>query len=123
VSIETTKNLEFLERCDKGIRREVEILATNGIETDESCEGTKGHSYSEPTVTFHGDKIEGFRALAIALQHGLKPVKLARYWSIENGEPVGPHWEMTFIHPDGGGTHPVEQGDGKIVFEWGPISR
>jgi hypothetical protein len=49
-------------------------------------------------VRFHGQREEGFKALAIVLQNGLKPSKLARIWTIEDGEPVGPDWEMTFTH-------------------------
>lgn len=82
---------------DPGICEEVRVLYENGIETTESCEGGPGHSFPEPTVRFRGDKAEGFRALGIALQNGLKVSELRRYWSIEGGEPVGPEWEMTFF--------------------------
>jgi len=81
---------------DSGIRHEVRVLSDNGIETTESCEGGNGHSFAEPTVRFAGSHAEGFRALGIALQHGLKVAELRRYWSIQDGEPVGPYWEMTF---------------------------
>src|SRR5580704_4865893 len=74
-----------------------ELLVKNGVEAFESCEGGEGHAFYEPTVRFHGSHAEGFRALAIALQHGLKVCELRRYYSIEDGEPVGPHWEMTFL--------------------------
>lgn len=82
---------------DKGIEREVEILVRGGIETFESCEGGTGHAYPEPTIRFHGKRSEGFKALAIALQSGLKPSKISRIWTVEDGEPVGPYWEMTFF--------------------------
>lgn len=82
---------------DTGICREVRVLWENGVETTESCEGGPGHPFPDPTVRFSGSKAEGFRALGIALQHGLKVDELRRYWSIEDGEPVGPYWEMTFI--------------------------
>jgi hypothetical protein len=82
---------------DAGICREVRVLWENGVETTESCEGRPTHAFSEPTVRFRGSKAEGFRALGIALQHGLKVSELRRYWSIEDGEPVGPEWEMTFV--------------------------
>ncbi len=36
-------------------------------------------------------------ALSVALQHGLRVCELRRYYSVEDGEPVGPHWEMTFL--------------------------
>lgn len=82
---------------DGRIRDVVRILHDNGIETFESCEGGKGHAFHEPTVRFHGGKGEGFRALAIALQHGLRVSELRRYYDLIDDEPVGPHWEMTFL--------------------------
>jgi hypothetical protein len=85
------------ENLDAGIRSVVELLSRNGVETFESCEGGDGHSFHEPTVRFHGSHAEGFRALSVALQHGLNVCNLRRYYSIEDGEPVGPHWEMTFL--------------------------
>lgn len=81
---------------DSGIAPAVRVLVNCGVETFESCEGGKGHCFPEPTVRFHGGQGEGMRALGIALQHGLKPTAVRRYWSIEDGEPHGPHWEMTF---------------------------
>jgi hypothetical protein len=86
-----------LEGLDAGILPIVQILTENGVETFESCEGGNGHAFPEPTVRFHGNHAEGFRALAVALQHGLRVCELRRYYSIEDGEPVGPHWEMTFL--------------------------
>jgi hypothetical protein len=83
-------------QVDRGIAREVKILFENGIETTESCEGGPGHPFPEPTVTFCGDQAQGFRALAIARQHGLKVSELRRVWTIIDGEPVGPEWDMTF---------------------------
>ena len=91
---------EYSPPLDKGIRHEVEILVEGGIETYESCEGGIGHCFPEPTVRFHGERSEGFKALAIALQNGLKPSNLRRLWTIIDGEPVGPDWEMTFTHFD-----------------------
>ena len=49
---------------DAGIRKEVDVLSRNGIETFESCEGGDGHAFFEPTIRFHGDQSEGFKALA-----------------------------------------------------------
>jgi hypothetical protein len=95
-----TKHIESaiqLDRLDAGILPVVQILRENGVETFESCQGGEGHAFYEPTVRFHGSHAEGFRALSIALQHGLRVCELRRYYSIEDGEPVGPHWEMTFL--------------------------
>lgn len=86
-----------LENLDEGIRSVVELLIKNGVETFESCEGGEGHAFHEPTVRFHGSHAEGFRALAVALQHGVRVCELRRYYSVEDGEPVGPRWEMTFL--------------------------
>lgn len=84
-----------VRRIDAGIRHAVEILSRAGIETFESCEGGPGHSFPEPTIRFHGDSAEGFRALAVALQNGLPVAELRRYYSIVRGEPHGPEWEIT----------------------------
>lgn len=82
---------------DPGIADAVQTLQKHGIETFESCEGGEGHSFPEPTIRFHGEKSEGFRALAVATQHGLRVAGLRRYWDIIDGEPVGPHWELTLV--------------------------
>lgn len=85
-----------VKRVDKGIAREVRVLWEAGIETIESCQGGKGHPFPEPTVRFAGDQSEGFKAVAIALQHGLRVDQLRRYYTVIGGELVGPYWEMTF---------------------------
>ncbi len=90
----------FEPPLDKGIEKAVNILHNAGIETYESCEGGKGHSYAEPSIRFHGERSEGFRALAIALESALPVKKLSRIWTIEDGEPVGPKWELTFRKKD-----------------------
>jgi hypothetical protein len=81
---------------DAGIRDAVRILIENGIETFQSCQGGAGHAYSEPTIEFCGGYEAGFRALAVAMTFGLRVSELRRVWSMQNGEPVGPHWAMTF---------------------------
>jgi hypothetical protein len=82
---------------DPGIAIAVETLRKAGVETFESCEGGDGHAYLEPTIRFHGDRTEGFRALAFAMQHGLRVNCLRRIWPVRDGEPTGPWWEITFI--------------------------
>lgn len=81
---------------DEEIQQVVELLNEMKIETYESCQGGKGHSYKEPTVRFHGDRSEGFRALAIVLQHDFPVSSLNRMWNIIDGEPTGPTWELVF---------------------------
>ena len=41
---------QMLVELDPKIRRIVQILRENGIETYESCEGGDDHAYTEPTV-------------------------------------------------------------------------
>jgi hypothetical protein len=87
---------------DRGIRRFVLILRSEGVETFESCEGGEGHPYPEPTIRFHGNGGEGFRVFAIAKTHGLPIAAVRRYYSVDDGELVGPHWEVTFRNTDQG---------------------
>lgn len=89
-------NLPHDHIIDSGIAREVEALQLHGVETFESCQGGLGHTFLEPTVRFHGDKAEGFRALAAAMKEGLSVDCLRRVWPLINGEPTGPSWELTF---------------------------
>jgi hypothetical protein len=81
---------------DTGIRNIVTVLVASGIETFESCEGGPGHAYPEPTVRFHGDQSEGYRALSVALRAGLSVSELRRVWPVIESEPTGPWWELTF---------------------------
>jgi hypothetical protein len=83
-------------QIDAGIRGAVEALRAGGVETFESCEGGTEHAYPEPTVRFMGGQAEGFRAFALAVDAGLPVAELRRVWPINDGEPTGPWWEMTF---------------------------
>ena len=89
---------DFDPPLDRGIAHVVAVLVAAGIETFESCEGGAGHAYTVPTVRFHGYRDEGFRALAAAIQGGLRVSALRRVWDVIDGEPTGPHWEMTFAN-------------------------
>ena len=81
---------------DAPIADTVRILRLGGIETFESCQGGEGHAYPEPTVRFHGQSGEGFRALAVAMEWGLPVSCLRRVWSMTDHEPTGPCWEIVF---------------------------
>jgi hypothetical protein len=85
-----------LNHLDEGIKAAVMALREYGIETIESCQGGDGHAFPEPTVRFFGGKAEGYRALSIALQCGLRVAELRRVWPILDMEPTGPYWELTF---------------------------
>jgi hypothetical protein len=84
---------------DPAIADAVRILHGGGIETFESCQGGDGHTYPEPTVRFHGERADGYRALGIAVQGGLRVAYLRRIWSMNDGEPTGPWWELVFVPP------------------------
>lgn len=82
---------------DPGIRAYVLALREGGVETFESCEGGKGHPFTEPTVRFFGPVSAGFRAYAVACERDL-PVSALRlaYPVDEHKMLTGPWWEMTF---------------------------
>lgn len=84
---------------DPNIAPIVNALRAAGIETHESCQGGPGHACPEPTVMFHGDHSEGFRALAVCLQLGLPVFALRRVWTVDDLQPTGPRWELAFILP------------------------
>ena len=92
----TRSPIESVEGLDAGIAEYVRILNAAGVETYESCQGGQGHNYAEPAVRFHGNHAEGYRALAVALECQLPVSVLSRFWSIQDGEPVGPSWQLTF---------------------------
>ena len=89
------KQIPF-DSLDDGIREAVRALAEAGVETFESCQGGEGHAYPVPTVRFFGQREEGWRALAVAQAVRLGVLELRRVWPINDGEPTGPWWEMTF---------------------------
>lgn len=90
------KEPEWVSTLDPGIADAVKLLNKFGVETFESCQGGKGHAYPEPTVRFHGERAAGFKALAIAMAHALSVGELRRVWPVNDGEPTGPWWEITF---------------------------
>jgi hypothetical protein len=87
---------DYSPPLDPGVCAAVEALRKAGVETFESCEGGHGHAYPEPTVRFHGDQGEGFRAFGEALAAGLRVAELRRVWVVQENEPSGPWWELVF---------------------------
>ena len=94
---EQRSSREFSSPLDLGIERAVHLLMDNGVETYESCQGGPGHAFPEPTVRFYGQRAEGLRALSVALMHRLPVLHLRRIWTVVDGEPTGPDWELTFV--------------------------
>ena len=87
---------------DGGIRRFVMALRADGVETFESCEGGEGHAFTEPTIRFYGGAGAGFRAFAIAVDHGLPVFKMGRVYIVEDNVLTGPWWEIVFSRKDDG---------------------
>jgi hypothetical protein len=81
---------------DAGIRHAVLVLRSQGVETFESCEGGEGHAMPDPTVRFHGGQWAGYRAFAIAMEHGLPVLHLRYTFTAVNGHLEAPCWELTF---------------------------
>jgi hypothetical protein len=75
---------------DAGIRRYVLVLRSRGVETFDSCEGGLGHAFPEPTVRFHGNAAEGYRAFAAAMDYELPVRRLRRYYGVNEGMLEGP---------------------------------
>lgn len=87
---------EFEPPLDAGIAGAVMLLRSSGVETFESCEGGPEHSYPEPTIRFEGGLADGPGALSVAMMYGLPVSELRRVWRMQDGEPTGPVWELTF---------------------------
>jgi hypothetical protein len=85
-----------IEGLDEEIRDLVELFNNDNISTFESCQGGEGHAFSEPTIRFHGLYAEGFLAYALAIYNGYKVKYLRRYYTVSDGELVGPEWEIVF---------------------------
>lgn len=90
------------DSIDLGIARALDILITHGeplgIKTNESCDGSPGHSYFEPTIAFVGSTGAAWHAVGICLDHGLPLRRLCRSWTFDtvglDGDPAT--WELIF---------------------------
>ena len=90
----------FYQGLDAGIRFAVRVLhAAGGIETCQSCQGGKDHSYDRPTIDMiaGGNDATGFRALAALVDYGLPVSDVAILWNVKNGLPYEKLWRITFF--------------------------
>jgi hypothetical protein len=90
---------EFYQALDPGIRFAVRVLhASGGIETCQSCQGGKGHSYDRPTIDMiaGGCDAKGFLALSALVDYGLPVADIAILWNVKNGLPFEKLWRITF---------------------------
>lgn len=73
---------------DKKIKPMVIALQKYGFKTFESCQGGKGHAYTEPTVRFEGDEFDLIRAYEICEHLKLRPNEVRRvYWKVPLSNP------------------------------------
>lgn len=89
----------FYLSLDIGIRFAVRVLhAAGGIETCQSCQGGKGHSYDRPTIDMISTSRDagGFRALAALVDYGLPVADMAILWNVRDGLPYERLWRITF---------------------------
>lgn len=86
------------QTLDRGIRFAVRVLHAHGIETGQSCEGGKGHSYFEPTVEFRADAGDalGFEALSYLQMYELPVSAVSIHWHVYRGLPFEKLWRITF---------------------------
>lgn len=89
----------FYQALDPGIRFAVRVLHAAGyVETCQSCQGGKGHSYDRPTIDMLAGSADakGFMALAALVDYGLPVADVAILWNIHNGVPYEKLWRITF---------------------------
>ena len=85
---------------DEGIRFAVRVLHARSIETGQSCEGGEGHSYDHPTVDLlGGNNAQGFAALAVLEEYGLRVRDVSLHWSVERSLPSERFWRLTLWQP------------------------
>lgn len=85
---------------DPGIRFAVRVLHADDIDTCQSCQGGKGHSYPEPSIDMvaGSDDAEGFAAVAALQRYGLPIRSVSLVWEISHsGTPYEKLWRITFV--------------------------
>lgn len=69
-----------INNLDKGIKNAVLILRKYGFETFESCDGSFGHCFFEPTVRFFGTEFDLIRAYEICILNKLPVFEVKRVY-------------------------------------------
>ena len=85
-------NAFTLDHLDRWMRYAVFVLHRGGIQTDESCQGGRGHAFPEPTIRFEGTRDDAFRAVALARAHGLPAHHLRQFWRLNDEGAELPAW-------------------------------
>jgi hypothetical protein len=67
-------------QIDEEILPAVNILNDNGFVTIESCQGTEGHGYPEPTVRFEGTEFDLIRAYEVCFANKLCVLEVKRVY-------------------------------------------
>ncbi len=84
---------------DKGIRFAVRVLNAKGIDTQQSCQGGKGHAYNQPSVDIPAtdDDAKGFAALSALRDYGLPVQEVSIIWPVSGSLPTEKFWRVTFF--------------------------
>jgi hypothetical protein len=94
----------------------VRLLHAQGIETCQSCQGGKGHSYEWPTVDLPAggpSDAMGFGVLPTLVAHGLEPLALSIVWGLDDhGYPHERIWRIEFRRPS------PARADEQPMFVW-----
>jgi len=91
-----------LPSIDEGIRPAVKLLNENGFETFESCEGGRGHCFSEPTVRFYGTEQDLIAAYELLESSGLNVHNARRVfrkqpvYDASETIAIGSNWQAPF---------------------------
>jgi len=95
------------EKLDKGIRPVVEILHQHGFKTFESCQGSDGHCFTEPTIRFWGSEFDCIRAWEVCEAYKIRVSTVRRvfekqpFYDASEENVLGSNWidpfnEITF---------------------------
>ena len=88
--------MDKIEGLDPEIEWMVNLLREEGIETIYSCQGGEGHLEDSPMIQFEGAIGDQWHALAVCDHWGLPLLQIKQSWSIYDGQPHGPKWELWF---------------------------
>ncbi len=89
----------FYESLDDGIRFAVRVLHAANIDTCQSCEGGKGHSYDHPSIDLPATdrNSDGFAALAALESYGLTVSQVSIVWPVHSGMPYEKLWRLELV--------------------------
>lgn len=76
----TKGDLEILSAVDEVIRPAVKIMREHSFSTFESCQGGKGHPFTEPTIRFNGTEFDLITAYELCYHYKLNVTCVRRVY-------------------------------------------